>query len=448
MMDRSRVLDAPGALPLLGHAWELWRRPLAFLSSLAGTCDVAVLRLGPQRAHLLVSPEAVWEVLVTRNHDFNKGALFERGRAVTGNSIVASEGDFHKRQRRLLRPAFSVSRFGAYTELVRDVAQDMSARWHAGRTIAVDQEMFRISAAAVTVCLFSAPGVAEEAAAVAMRSMPTVATGVAMRALFPSQLPFRLPLPTNRRYERSLRDMHAVIDRIIADYRATGVRHGDLLSMLLDARDEESGERMTDAQIHDECAGLLAVGSETTARTLAWLFHVLGSLPQVAGKVQAELDDVLGDGPVTYEAITRLDYLPRLVHEVLRFHSPAFLFTRSPHADLDLGGHRVPAGTLMLWSPYVLHHNPAFFPAPERFDPDRWIEPTVEARRAFLPFGAGPHRCIGSAFAVNEIITILATVTRHWHLTPAGTGPVRSTALAIHFPTRLPMLPVPVTAAR
>ena len=424
------VEEAPGAVPLLGHAWPLLRTPLEFLRSLHGTCDIAVLRLGPRTAHLLVDPGVVREVLVTRNHEFGKGELFEKGKAVFGDSILSSEGDRHRLQRRRMQPAFHRTQLVRYADVVRDVVEEIVATWEDGRTIDVDREMFKVSAGSVAQCLFSSHGKAKHAAEVTMRAMPVLAEGVTKRALSPTSLPFRLPLPANRRYDAALRDLHGVIDEIIADYRRDDVVRDDLLSMLLAARDGDSDDGMSDTQVRDETSGILAAGTETTARALAWTFHALGAFPEIAKAVYAELDDNAD--------VERLDLLPRLVNEVLRYYSPAFIFTRSPHADVTFGDHRLAAGSIVLYSPYLLHHDPAVFADPETFDPDRWISPP-DVRLSFLPFGAGPHQCIGAAFAMTEIITAVATVLRNWLLQPASDRPVRPRAFVTCAPDHLPM---------
>ena len=435
---------APGAVPVLGHALRLWRDPWQFLRSLSGTCDIAVIRLGPRRAYLLVDPDLVRDVLVTRNHAFGKGALFEKGKAVFGESILSSEGDFHLRQRRLMQPAFHRARLASYTEIIRGVVEEISDSWRDGETIAVDREMLKISAGSVTRCLFSAHDQAIEAASVIVRALPVLAEGTIKRGLAPTDLPYRIPLPANRRYDAAVRAFHTTIARVIADYRGKDEDRGDLLSMLLAARDEATGEGMTDQQVHDETAGILSAGSETTAQALAWALHVLGTMPEVERRVRAELGEVLDGRAIRFEDIARLEYSGRLVAEVLRFYSPAFMFTRSPHAEVRIGGHRIPAGSIVLYSPYLLQHNPAVFTDPECFDPDRWRSPSVDMYRSQMPFGAGPHQCIGESFATTEMTIAIAAIAARWTLGPASGHKVSPKAFITCTPDRLFMTPISI----
>jgi len=277
-----------------------------------------------------------------------------------------------------------------------------------------------------------------------IRSMPIVLEGVTKRALSPTQLLEKLPTPENRRFHAANGRLRDLVDRIIAEYRRTGVDHGDMVSMLLLARDEETGEGLGDAQVRDEAVTMLLAGTETTSTTLSWVFHVLGQRPDLEARLHDEVDEVLGDGPVSFEQIGQLGYTRRLVTETLRTYPAAWLLTRRTNEPVSLGDVVLPAGTDVLFSQYALHRDPALYADPDVFDPDRWLPERAARipRPAFIPFGAGNRQCIGEGFAWTEAIVVLATMARRWRMRAVPGVPVRMRPAATLRPSRLPMVPL------
>jgi cytochrome P450 len=276
--------------------------------------------------------------------------------------------------------------------------------------------------------------------------MPILAKYVIVRAFSPT-LVERLPIPANRRFDEAATRFRRVVAEVIAAARAEGKDHGDVLSMLLRARDEITGEGMSDQQVHDEVVTILTAGSETTAVALAWFFHEVGQHPEIEQRFHAEIDQVLAGRPASdlgLDDIPKLEYTDRIISEVLRKY-PLLILMRRARTDLDLGGVRIPRGTEVALSQYSIHHDPSLYPEPARFDPDRWL-PDRAARLpngAFIPFGAGVRHCPGHSFARTEIAIVAATVAARWRLVPVAGKPVHPKLSTTMRPNRLPMIAVP-----
>lgn len=236
----------------------------------------------------------------------------------------------------------------------------------------------------------------------------------------------RIPTPGNRRFRRARQDLKEVTRRLIADYRAAGTDHNDLLSMLLSARDED-GRGLTDAEIHDQVVTFLLAGMETTAATLSWAWTLLAAHPAIRDRLHAELDTVLDGRPARHEDLPALPLTARVVTETLRLYPPVWILSRVVAADAELGGHRVPAGATILFSPYLLHRRADVFACPARFDPDRWLTNTRPSPGTYAPFGLGPRRCIGDVFGTTEAALAIATIAARWTVTPTPGRPVRPT---------------------
>ncbi|NUS73539.1 MAG: cytochrome P450, partial [Corynebacteriales bacterium] len=249
-----------------------------------------------------------------------------------------------------------------------------------------------------------------------------------------------LPLPANRRFDAANDELRRVIDEIIAQYRSEGLDHGDLVSMLLEARDEETGEGLSDTEIRDEVVTMYAAGFETVSNSMGFSWHVICRNPDVEAKLYEEVDRVLGDGgPVTFEAVGKLEYTRRVFTEVLRMYTPAWFLTRRAEEDLDLDGVKVPAGTQLFFSLYALQRDEEFFPNPDVFDPDRWLPERAKEvpRWAFNPFGMGNRQCIGEPFAWAEGVVILATMAARRRFKLANDEPMGELAFAALRPTQL-----------
>jgi cytochrome P450 len=438
--DTSGVPVAPGRWPLLGHSPALLRQRFGFTSSLRQFGDVVRVYLGPLPTYFLTSPALVHRVLVTEGAKFEKGALFDRFRPYFGNGLAMSNGSFHRRQRHLVQPSFHRDRITNYTATMVRSTTEMVTSWTPGQVIEFDQAMHELAVTTIGETLFSTE-LGAAAVAEAQRSMPVVIRQGMVRALSPKALE-RLPVPGNRRFDQAIVRLRRIVHEVIATGRAEGVDHGDVLSMLLQARDDD-GDGMDDAQIHDEVVTLLTGGIETTGLALGWFFHEIARDPQIEARFHAEVDQVLDGRPVTPADLPRLEYTRRITNEVLRMY-PIWLLMRRAREEVDLGGVRIPAGAEVTFSPHALHHDPRHFPDPDRFDPDRWSPKNTAAlpRGAFVPFGAGGRQCIGNVFAQTEITIAAVTIASRWRLVPVSGRPVRVKVTGAANPSRLPMTAV------
>ncbi|WP_406444776.1 cytochrome P450 [Streptomyces sp. NBC_00631] len=409
---------APGIFPLLGHGIALYRRPLAFLNSLPAYGDLVEIRLGPQRAWMVCHPELTHEVLMDP-HTFDKGGpLYDRLGKLMGDGLVTCRQPAHRDKRRLLQPAFRPSHAAAYTELVAEEAESVCERWQAGRAVSVTEAMTTLTTRVISRVLLS-DSLDDGTSAQVRDCLADVVRGLFVRTVVPIDALFRLPTPANRRYRHALARLHAVIDATIAE-RRRGAPRADVLGTLLAAtRGDGGAQALTDQEIHDHLITLLLTGAETSALSLTAAFSLLARHPEAERRLHAELDTVLpggrrpGPGDLPDLVRTRC-----VVAETLRHSSPGWLFTRVTTRETELAGCRLPAGATVLYSPYLLHHDPSSFPDPERFDPDRWLpgRPTAEQRRAMMPFSAGNRKCLGDEFAMMEVTVALATIAGRMRL--------------------------------
>jgi cytochrome P450 len=416
----------PGALPLVGHVVPLLRDPLAFVRSLAAYGDLVEVRLGPVKTVIVCTPELTRRVLLD-DRTFDKGGpVFGRFREIAGNGLVSCPHADHRRQRRLLQPAFRHARLAGYATVMAEQITAGVGSWQDGRIIDVTAEMQMIAGRSGVATMF-ADALSPATLGRLVADLNTVLAGIYRRVLLPPFLD-RLPTPANRRYDRVRARLRHTLGELIATYQAGGVDHGDLLSIVLATRDAAGdGHGLTETEVVDQLVTFFIGGTESTAVTMAWALYLLGRHPEIEERLHKEVDAVL-NGPVpTFDDLSRLDLTGRIITETLRLYPPAWILTRTTTSDADLGGHRVPAGTAVAFSPYLIHHRPDVYPDAERFDPDRWDARTTASppRDAVIPFGAGARKCIGEAFGMTEATIALATIAARWRLEPVSAREVR-----------------------
>ncbi len=395
------------------------RDPLGFLQRLAREHgDIVFFRMGPQQVYMLNHPDLIKDVLVTQQDSFVKGRALQRAKRLLGEGLLTSEGPHHRRQRRLAQPAFHRQRMETYGTVMIDYAARAAHEWQAGQTLDISREMMRLTLAIVAKTLFDAD--------VAADSDDVGAAFAEIMELFQLlMLPYseyleKLPLPATRKFERARARLDAVIYRIIAARRRSGRDHGDLLSMLIAAQDEEGdGRGMSDEQLRDELMTIFLAGHETTANALTWTWYLLAQHPEIEQKLHAELAEVLGARQqFSVTDYPRLRYTEMVAAEAMRLYPPAWVVGRLAVKAFAARDYVIPAGALVLLSQYVVQRDPRFFPAPERFDPERWTPAAREARHpySYFPFGGGARRCIGEAFAWLEVVLLVATLAREWRM--------------------------------
>ena len=437
-----RVPVAPGRWPLLGHGLSLFRRPAEVMLSLRQYGDVVLIYFGRLPVLVLTDAELVYQLFAVHADKFGKGVFLEKFRPYFGNGLGLSSGAFYKRQRRLVQPSFHRERITRYAETMIDTAADLARSWRPGQVVAVNEAMQDLSLNITGRTLFSTD-LGHDAVNVVRRYLPSLLDDGMIRVYTPKVVE-RLPIPGNRRFDDAIARVHGVVDDVIKLGRADGTDRGDLLSTLLLARDEDTGERMSDQQVHDEVVNLLTAGSETTGVTLAWLFYELSTHPEAERRLWAEVDEVLAGRAITVDDVPRLTYTRQVISEVLRLHAPWILMRRAL-VDADLGPVSVPAGGEVAVSPLALHQDPRYFPDPARFDPDRWAPERAAAvpRHAYLPFATGLHHCPGHQFAQTEIAIVTAAIAARWRLAPVPGKPLRTKAHGMVYPSQLPMRAIP-----
>jgi cytochrome P450 len=396
------------------------RDPLNYLTRLAREHgDIVYFNVGAQRAYLLNHPDLVRDVLVNHQDHFHKGRALQRSKRLLGEGLLTSEGEHHRRQRRLAQPAFHKKRIESYGDVMVAYAARQTARWRDGANVDIAREMMKLTLAIVGKTLFNAD-VEEDADDIA-GALTEIMELFNMLLLPYSEYLEKLPLPQTRRFERARAKLDSIIYRIVEERRRDPSDAGDLLSMLLDARDEE-GDRtgMTDQQIRDEVMTLILAGHETTANALSWTWYLLAQHPEVERQLHAELDGVLARGTrlPTVEDLPRLRYTEMIVSESMRLYPPAWVVGRLAIKDYEARGYVVPAGSLVLVSQYVMHRDARFFTDPERFDPARWTPEAKESRPtySYFPFGGGARRCVGEGFAWMEGVLLVAAIASRWRM--------------------------------
>ena len=399
--------------------FALRRDPLGFLERIAARHgDIAHLRVGPYKLIFINHPDLIHEVFVTKDASFHKGRALDQAQDVFGQGLLTSEGDFHRRQRRLIQPAFHRRRIEAYADAMAADAAAAASRWQDDETLDVQREMMRLTLRIVARSLFSLD-IEDGSAREVGRALDAL---VHAFSVVPS--PWRsflqkLPLPKAQRARRAVATLDSLVYGLIAERRRTGRENGeDLLSLLLAARDEDDGGAMDDRQIRDEVLTLFLAGHETTANALAWTWVLLAQNPQAEARFHAEIDEVLGDRLPGAQDVADLPYTRQVFTESMRLFPPAWAVSRRAIEPVTVGGYPLPAGTGVLASQWVTHRDPRFFPDPLAFRPERWTEEFEASlpKFAYYPFGGGPRLCIGMGFARMEGALLLATLGRRWRM--------------------------------
>lgn len=416
--------DPPGPKGhwLWGSGPEAARDPLAFYQRVwRDYGDVIGMRALPGfRWYLVTHPEGVERVLQTNQANYRKPKLFVAPLAsVTGNGLVASEGEFWRRQRRLMQPAFHRQRIRMLGETMARAAAQTAERWEAthagtGEPFDMSEEMTRLTVRIAAETLFSAD-ISEDAARFG-EALKVALEQISHRMRYPFVAPDFVPTGRNRRFLRARRTLDEVVTKIIRARRGDAADRGDLLSMLMLSRDEETGEEMSDRQVRDEVMTLLIAGHETTAAGLTWAWYLLARNPEARGRLRAELSSVLGGRLPTFEDLPRLPYARMVFDETLRLYPPAWGQPRQSVGVDEVCGYRIEAGRMVVVSQYLTHRHPDYWERPEEFIPERFAPESSASRPrfAYFPFGGGARKCIGDHFALMEAQIIIATLAERF----------------------------------
>jgi cytochrome P450 len=437
----SRTLDAPISANLahktapgpkgcfvFGSLSEMRRDALSFLSRTAQQYgDVIQLDL-VEKMHLLNHPDHVQRVLQDNHTNYTKGFFYERLKVLVGNGLLTSNGDFWLRQRRIASPAFHKERLASLQGAMHKRTVAMLDEWQkhidSGETFDVAAEMMRLTLGIAGDTLFGVDLLGESESVGEAASDALEILNIRGNSLF--LIPTAIPTAQNRRLMRAVKTLDDVVNGVIRDRHAHSKISGgepkhDLLQMLMDAVDGDTGERMNDEQLRDEVMTLLLAGHETTAQALSWTWYLLSKHPAVERKLRAEVSAALGSRDVVVEDLPKLVFTEMVVKEALRLYPPAWLFSRTAKDDDVIGGYPIAKGSTVMLSPWVMHRNPQFWENPDAFDPERFSEEESKKRPRFawFPFAAGPRMCIGWHFAMMELVTCVATIVQRTRLTLA-----------------------------
>jgi cytochrome P450 len=421
MHDMASLPHIPPGPPghwFSGNLPEFRQRRLEYLRQCARTYgDVVALRFAQRRILLLSHPDLIEEVLVTQNQNFIKHFALRLNPLLLGKGLLTSEGDFWLRQRRLVQPAFVRSRISAYAPAMVDATLRLLASWQAGQRCNIHAEMMKLTLDIAAQTLFHADAAAQaQEIAQALRVLQEV-FAIRFSGLMP--VPLWLPTPGNIRLRRAVRRLDPIIFGFIRHRRQEPQDNGDLLSLLLEARDADDGSRMTDQQVRDEAMTLFLAGHETTALVLSWAWYLLAQDPEVEARLLAEIDQLLGNRLPAFEDVAKLRYTEAVLLEAMRLYPPAYTIGREALADCQVGGYLVKKGTTVLLCQWVVQRDPRFFHEPDAFRPERWLGEAAKKlpKFAYFPFGGGPRLCVGNTFALMEMTLVLATLAPRFRFT-------------------------------
>jgi len=361
---------------------------------------------------MFIGPDANQYLLATHAAAFTQGASVRLG-PVLGKGLLTSNGPLHTRQRRLIQPTFHRGRIEAYQAVMAAETARMLDAWRPGARLDFSAAMHDLTLTIVGRTLFDID-LAHQSSDIG-RSVNAMIRFLRFRPVSLVNIRIDLPGFPYRRFLEGKAKMDAMVYGLIAERRASERDNGDILSMLLAARDED-GTVMSDAQVRDEVLTFLAAGHETTANALAWTFMLLAQHPAVRHRLMDEIATVLGDRLPEPADLARLTYLECLIKESMRLYPPAWAGTRIAQEEVELRGYRLPAGTIVGFSQYLTHRMPEYFAEPERFLPERFDADHGEEHPpyAYIPFGAGPRSCIGSGFALMELKTIVPIILQRF----------------------------------
>jgi cytochrome P450 len=448
---KGRPAPGPKGLPVLGSLLDFNRNVIqALMDGWRQHGDVVRFKV-KFTAYLLAHPDHVKHVLQDNHKNYPHPQFMSEGFShVTGNGLVASQGDYWLRQRRMCNPVFSRQRTAQFSSVMTETTAERLDRWkgHADRREPLDIriEMLHLALDILAKAMFGANW-----SGVSATIVPAAATQlehVYRRLQTFINIPEWAPLPSMRRFVAGRRTIDDFVYRLIAERRASTADATDLVTTLIRARDEETGETMTDQQVRDEVMSAIIAGHETVSTGLTWIWYLLSRNPDPARRLRAELQEVLGGRTPTVQDLPKLPYLGMVVDEGLRLYPPLWVNARTPLEDDEIGGYHIEKGAFILLSEYVVHRHPDFWENPEGFDPERFTPERSAGRHrwSYVPFGGGPRKCIGMAFALAEIQLIVAMVCQRYRLDLVPGHPIAlDPGITLRPKYGMLMTPVPIS---
>lgn len=432
----SLTLTTPQPLPPSAGPSALFRfarDPLSFLDkTVAEKGDLFRIHLGLSSLIIANHPNQIDHVLRKNAHNYVKeGGMWEHLKALLGNGLVVSSGDFWLRQRRMMQPHFHKRRLAGLTDTVSQAIDETLTSWQAyanGTPVNVEQLCPALTMNVVVKAIFGT-GISDEEIQEVSEAI-VFALNYVLRGLLMQGLPSFIPVPGRAKYDQALQIIDKAVYNIIEQRRRDGADGNDLLCMLLNVVDDE-GQGMTDQQLHDEIVNLFLAGFETTANAIAWAMHVLANEPEVTAKIRAEYQAATAESPLpTFMSLRQMGYTRQVVQEVLRLYPPAWQTMRKAVEDDVIDGYRVPAGSIVITSLYSSHRNQSMWPNPTRFNPDRFSPEQSKGRpkTAWMPFGTGQRKCIGLELAMMEATIALGMIADRFDLATVPSRPAHPKA--------------------
>jgi cytochrome P450 len=401
--------------PVYGGLSRYHDDPIAFLEhNAAAYGDVSAFRFFHLPVWQLNHPDDVRRVLIDPEGTFTKGITMESFRPLLGKGLLVAEGETHRRQKRLMVPAFHRTALAGYNEEMVSAARRVAASWTDGQRVDMDLEMNRLALGVAARTLFGT-GLSDAE----YQHVAEAVSGFVQwyhQSTHPlGPLLQHLPTRATRAFAAGRRRLSGVIERIVAERRQSP--GADILSRLLSARDlEGDSAAMSPEHVHDEAITLLIAGHETTGATLAWAWHLMALHPDTADRLAAEVRAAVGDAPPDGQDLPKLSYARWIFAEALRLYPPAIALPRQAQRSVVLGGYTAPEGTLVMVATWCAHRDARWWDAPLEFRPERWdpARSSARPRFAYFPFGGGSRACIGEEFAWNEGALVLATLAQRW----------------------------------
>lgn len=426
----NRYPTGPRGLPLLGNLPDMQRAGmLAFYQKVwRDYGDLVHLRMGPLHQYLLVQPDHVRHVLVSNVDNYCKGIGFRKLKLTLGNGLFLNEGESWQRQRRLMQPPFTHKGVHQFADDMIWATEKMLARWHTAAQqqtpLDINVEMMRLAMRIIGQTMFSSD--IDEGALAAGAAFSYVLNFASERSVTLFDVPLFVPTAANRQFQAAMRLLNTYVRSIIEQRRTQGkgqtAERQDLLALLIEARDEETGNGMSEQQLYDEVMTIFFAGHETTAQALTWTWYLLAQHPEIEAQLHAELAQVLGGRNPTAADLPQLPYTRMVFQEAMRLYPPILLFVRDAINQDVIGGYPIAPRSMVLLSPYLTHHHPGLWENPEKFDPERFrtatLQGVVDARPhyAYFPFGGGQRTCLGDKFAMMEGQMVLAAVAQRYQL--------------------------------
>lgn len=405
---------SPKPRPVIGMIPEMTKDMLGmFMDLTKNHGGIVQFKLLNKTYMLVTKPEYVKHILQSNHHSYIRGKSVETGRVLLGNGLPLSDGDFWLQQRRTLQPAFHRQKINSLANTIIQTIQTHLDTWKkfsdTHQVFDMEDEMTKLTLAIIIKTMFSAKISNEQVKALG-KSFRVASAFMLWKSQQFIQLPLSFPLPKHIAYNKDIKIVNEIVYSLIAEGKKTP--QDDLLGMLLNARDAETGLGMSDAQVRDEIVTAFFAGHETSAMALTWAFYLIAKNPHVESKIIGEVDQVLNRRTPTLEDLPKLAYTTQVINEVLRLYPPAYLFAREAVTDQELDGYLIPAGTMIFITPYVTHHDSNYWHDPETFDPERFTPENISSRSKdiYYPFGAGAHICIGNNLAMMEMQLTLAMI--------------------------------------